>query len=268
MLVSMRDDEREQGMALRYLTERVAVVTGAARGIGAATASRLAADGATVAVLDLDAHEAESHAQTLRASGTHAISVACDVADPASVSGAFTRVAEELGAVDILVNNAGVLRDNLVFRMTDSDWETVMSVHLRGAFQCSRAAQALMVPRRWGKIVNLSSVSALGNRGQVNYSAAKAGLQGFTRALSIELGPFNINVNAVAPGLIETDMTHATAQRIGTDFETMAESNVPTIPMRRVGRPDDIAGVIAFLCSEDASYVTGQTIYVTVGPQG
>jgi 3-oxoacyl-[acyl-carrier protein] reductase len=181
------------------------------------------------------------------------------------VENAVSKVASHFGRLDILVNNAGVLRDNLLFKMSDDDWDTVMNVHLKGSFLCSRAAQKYMVQQKFGKIINTSSTSALGNRGQANYSAAKAGLQGFTKTLAIELGPFNINVNAVAPGFIVTDMTKETAQRVGADFEENQKLAAQRIPLRRVGQPEDIANVVAFLASEDASYVSGQIIYVNGG---
>jgi 3-oxoacyl-[acyl-carrier protein] reductase len=249
------------------LEGKVAVVTGAGRGIGGRTAVRLASDGADVAVVDINAEATEATVREITALGRRAIGVACDVSDEDSVTAAAERVNAELGAIGVLVNNAGVLRDNLVFKMSVNDWDTVLGVHLRGAFLWSRAAQAQMVPNHWGKIVNLSSTSALGNRGQTNYSAAKAGMQGLTKALAIELGPFGINVNAVAPGFIATDMTRATAERTGVDFEQMQTAAASHIPVRRVGRPDDIANVIAFLVSEDASYVSGQVIYVAGGPK-
>jgi 3-oxoacyl-[acyl-carrier protein] reductase len=175
-------------------------------------------------------------------------------------------VASELGAPNVLVNNAGVIRDNLLFKMTDDDWETVLGVHLRGAFLMTRAVQKHMVEQRWGRVVNLSSSSALGNRGQVNYSAAKAGLQGFTKTLAIELGPFGITANAVAPGFIATDMTAATAERVGVAFDVFAKGAAERIPARRVGQPDDVAHTISFLASEGAGFVSGQVIYVAGGP--
>ena len=249
------------------LEGRVAVVTGAGRGIGGRTAVRLASDGADVAVIDINEEATRATVAEIEALGRRAVGVACDVSDEASVTAAAERVQSELGPIGVLVNNAGVLRDNLVFKMSVSDWDTVLGVHLRGAFLWSRAAQAQMVPNRWGKIVNLSSTSALGNRGQTNYSAAKAGMQGLTKALAIELGPFGINVNAVAPGFIATDMTRSTAERTGVDFEQMQKAAAEHIPVRRVGRPEDIANVIAFLVSEDSSYVSGQVIYVAGGPK-
>ncbi|GAA4168585.1 3-oxoacyl-ACP reductase FabG [Gryllotalpicola koreensis] len=249
------------------LEGKVAVVTGAGRGIGGRTAVRLASDGADVAVIDINEEATQATVAEITALGRRAIGVACDVSDEASVTAAAERVQSELGAIGVLVNNAGVLRDNLLFKMSTSDWDTVLGVHLRGAFLWSRAAQAQMVPNKWGKIVNLSSTSALGNRGQANYSAAKAGMQGFTKSLAIELGPFGINVNAVAPGFIVTDMTRATAERTGVDFDAMQEAASKQIPVRRVGRPEDIANVISFLVSEDSSYVSGQVIYVAGGPK-
>jgi 3-oxoacyl-[acyl-carrier protein] reductase len=245
---------------------RVAIVTGAARGIGAATAERLAADGFDVAVLDLDEAACKDTVGRITETGRRALAVGADVSDAAAVDAAVSRIAEELGAPSVLVNNAGVLRDNLLFKMSDSDWDTVMNVHLRGAFLMSRATQKYMTEQKWGRIVNLSSSSALGNRGQANYSAAKAGLQGFTKTLAIELGQFGITVNAVAPGFIVTDMTAATAARIGMDFEEFQAGAAKQSPVRRVGRPDDIAHTISFLASEGAGFVSGQVIYVAGGP--
>lgn len=247
------------------LTGRVAVVTGAGRGIGAATARRLAKDGAKVGVIDLKEEACLETVQSIQEAGGEAIAIGCNVADSKDVDGAFAKVAAEFGRLDILVNNAGVLRDNLLFKMSDDDWDTVMNVHLKGSFLCSRAAQKYMVEQRYGKIVNTSSTSALGNRGQANYSAAKAGLQGFTKTLAIELGPFNINVNAVAPGFIATDMTRQTAERVGADFEENQRLASQRIPLRRVGQPEDVANLVAYLVSDDASYVSGQVIYVNGG---
>ena len=244
-----------------------AIVTGAARGIGAATAHRLAADGHAIAVVDLDETAATATAEAIIAQGGRAIAIAADVADASSVQAAVERTAADLGAPAILVNNAGVLRDNLLFKMSESDWDTVINVHLRGAFLMTKAVQSHMVEARWGRIVNLSSTSALGNRGQTNYAAAKAGIQGFTKTLAIELGRYGITANAVAPGFIQTDMTRATAERLGVTFEQLVDAQVSQIPVARAGVPDDIASAVSFFCREDAGFVSGQVLYVAGGPK-
>jgi 3-oxoacyl-[acyl-carrier protein] reductase len=249
------------------LDGRVAFVTGAGRGIGAATALRLAEDGARVVLADIDPEGCKQVAAQIEQAGSQALAVSCNVAERAAVEAAFQQAVERFGRLDILVNNAGVLRDNLLFKMSDDDWETVMNVHLKGAFLCSRAAQAHMVQQKYGRIISLSSVSALGNRGQANYSTAKAGLQGLTKTLAIELGPFGITANAVAPGFIDTEMTRATARRQGHDPDQVIEMASKSIPVRRVGQPRDVANVICFLASEESSYVTGQIIYVAGGPR-
>jgi 3-oxoacyl-[acyl-carrier protein] reductase len=246
---------------------RTAIVTGGARGIGAAIAARLAADGMAVGVLDLDEAGAKSTAGTLVEGGGRAVGIAADVADAASVQAAADRVATELAPPTVVVNNAGVTRDNLLFRMTEDDWDTVMGVHLRGAFLVTRAAQKHMVDAGFGRIVNVSSTSALGNRGQANYSAAKAGLQGFTKTLAIELGKFGITANAVAPGFVATEMTRATAKRMGITFDEYVQRAATGIPVGRVGRPEDIAHVVSFLVSERAGFVSGQVIYAAGGPR-
>ena len=248
------------------MTERIAIVTGSARGIGAATARRLAADGMAVAVLDLDEAACAGTVKEIADAGGRALAVGADVSDGAQVRAAVERVAAELGEPNVLVNNAGVIRDNLLFKMTDDDWDTVMGVHLRGAFEMTRAVQKYMVEQRYGRIVNLSSSSALGNRGQVNYSAAKAGLQRFTKTLAIELGQFGITANAVAPGFIATDMTAATAERVRVSFEIFTKAAAERIPVRRIGQLSDVAHAISFLVSEGASFVSGQVIYVAGGP--
>ena len=245
---------------------RTAIVTGAARGIGAAVAKRLSSDGFAVAILDLDEGACATTRDEIVASGGRAIGVGVDVADEEAVASAVARVAEELGAPSVLVNNAGITRDNLLFKMTASDWDAVMNVHLRGAFLMSRATQRYMTEAGWGRIVNLSSTSALGNRGQANYSAAKAGLQGFTKTLAIELGKFGVTVNAIAPGFIETSMTADTAERMGISFEDFKKGAAKQIPVARVGQPEDIAAVVSFFARDDASFVSGQVIYVAGGP--
>jgi 3-oxoacyl-[acyl-carrier protein] reductase len=250
------------------VTQTVAIVTGAARGIGAATARRLAADGMAVAVLDLDEAACAVTVKEIADAAGRALAVGADVSKTDQVAVAVERVAAELGEPAVLVNNAGVIRDNLLFKMTDDDWDTVLGVHLRGAFLMSRAVQQYMVDQKYGRIVNLSSSSALGNRGQVNYSAAKAGMQGFTKTLAIELGQFGITANAVAPGFIATDMTAATAARVGMSFEDFQQAVAEQTPVRRVGQPADVANVISFLVSEGAGFVSGQVIYVAGGPLG
>lgn len=245
---------------------RIAIVTGAARGIGAAIATRLAEEGASVAVLDLDEAQAAQTASGLPLQGdARAVGVGCDVADEDSAAAAVARVVEELGGVHVLVNNAGITRDNLLFKMSVADWDSVMGVHLKGAFLMSRAVQKTFVDQKYGKILGLSSVSANGNRGQANYSAAKAGVQGFTRTLALELGKFGVNVNAIAPGFIATDMTDDTARRVGMDVESFRAAAAESNPVKRVGFPEDIAAAAAFLCSDEASYITGQTLYVDGG---
>ena len=247
-------------------TQRVAVVTGAARGIGAATAQRLARDGFAVAVLDLDEAACEAVATGIRDAGGRAVGIGVDVTDAAQVEAGVARVAAELGPPVVLVNNAGIIRDNLIFKMTEADWDAVMNVHLKGAFLMTKACQSHMTAEKYGRIVNLSSSSAQGNRGQANYSAAKAGLQGFTKTLAIELGKFGVTANAVAPGFIQTDMTRATAERIGVPFDDFIAHTAQQIPVARVGQPEDIAATIAFLVSQEAGFVSGQVIYVAGGP--
>jgi 3-oxoacyl-[acyl-carrier protein] reductase len=247
--------------------QRVAIVTGAARGIGAAVAQRLAKDGNAVAVLDLDEGACEATVKTITEAGGTAIAVGCDVSKADQVTAAVERVVSELGAPTILVNNAGVLRDNLLFKMSEDDWDMVMSVHLKGSFLMSKACQAHMVEAAYGRIVFLSSTSALGNRGQANYASAKAGLQGLAKTLAIELGKFGVTANAIAPGFIETDMTAATAARVGVDFEEFKKATAATIPVNRTGTPDDIAAAASYFCSEEAGFVSGQVLYVAGGPR-
>ena len=242
------------------------MVTGAAQGIGFGCATRFAEEGASVAVVDLDESAAAAAAAKLPSGeGQKHAGIGADVSDTDAVETAISRVVEELGGIHVLVNNAGITRDNLLFKMTDEDWDLVINVHLRGAFLMTRAAQKHFVEQKYGKILNLSSVSALGNRGQANYSAAKMGVQGLTRTLGIELGPFGINANAIAPGFIATEMTDATARRLKMEPEQLRQMNAEANPVRRVGFPEDIAAAAAFLCSDEASYITGQTLYVDGG---
>jgi 3-oxoacyl-[acyl-carrier protein] reductase len=248
-------------------TARVAIVTGAARGIGAATAVRLAADGFAVAVIDLKEDDARGTVERIESAGGRALAVGADVSDAEQVAAAVERIATELGPPVVLVNNAGVIRDNMLFKMTEDDWDTVMNVHLRGAFLMTRAAQKYMTEARWGRIVNLSSTSALGNRGQANYSTAKAGLQGFTKTLAIELGKFGVTANAIAPGFIQTEMTKATAERMGIGFDDFIAFAAKEIPVQRVGQPEDIAHLVSFFASEGAGFVSGQVVYAAGGPK-
>lgn len=245
---------------------KVALVTGGANGIGAATAELFGREGASVVVVDLEQGHATGVAESITSAGGRALGVACDVTRKEQVEASVKRATDEYGRLDILVCCAGIIRDNLVFKMTDDDWLAVINTHLTGSFFFARAAQAVMTQQNYGKIVLLSSTSALGNRGQTNYSTAKAGLQGMARTLAIELGRFNINVNAVAPGFIETRMTQETARRMGVDFEDFKKLAAENIPLRRVGQPVDIANVVAFLCSDESSFVSGQTIYAAGGP--
>ncbi|MEP9394356.1 MULTISPECIES: SDR family oxidoreductase [Gordonia] len=247
--------------------QKTAIVTGSARGIGAAVAKRLAADGLAVAVLDLDEAATADTVKAITDAGGTAIGVGANVADEESVKAAVDTIVEKLGPPTVVVNNAGILRDNLLFKMTVDDWDAVMAVHLRGAFNVTKAAQKHMVDAGWGRIVNLSSTSALGNRGQANYSAAKAGMQGFTKTLAIELGKFGVTANAIAPGFIETEMTAATAARVGVPFEDFKKAAASQIPVNRTGVPEDIAHTASFFISEGAGFVSGQVIYVAGGPK-
>jgi 3-oxoacyl-[acyl-carrier protein] reductase len=244
--------------------ERVAVITGGARGIGFSTAWRLASEGATAAIVDLREADAVRAAAQLPGGRAH-IGIGADVGDAESAQQAVDRTVEALSRIDILMNNAGITRDNLLFKMTEDDWHAVINVHLTGAFLMSRAAQVHFVKQEYGKIINVSSISALGNRGQANYSAAKMGIQGFTRTLAIELGRFNVNVNAIAPGFVVSDMTDATAARLHMSFEEFQEKTAALTAIGRIGQPEDIAAAAAFLASDEASFITGQTLYVDGG---
>ncbi|KON91779.1 3-oxoacyl-ACP reductase [Rossellomorea marisflavi] len=245
-------------------TKRVAVVTGGAKGIGKAVVERLAHEGHQIAVLDTD--EEALRLMLEGAQGYEPFTRITDISRHEDVKKAVAETVERFGRIDILVNNAGVIRDNLLFKMSDSDWDTVMDVHLKGAFLMSREVQTFMVHQKHGRIINLSSTSALGNRGQANYSTAKAGLQGLTKTLAVELGPYGITVNAVAPGFIETDMTRQTAERIGVPFEEFVSMSIRQIPARRSGQPEDVANAVAFFADERSSYVNGQILYVSGGP--
>lgn len=248
------------------LKGKIAVVTGAGQGIGRAEAMRLAEEGVKVAAIDLNESAVQETVAEIHQQGGVAAAYGASVMIRHDIEMVMQDVAQKWGPIGILVNNAGITRDNLLFKMTDEDWDAVMMTHLKGAFICTQIAQRYMVEQKWGKIVNTSSTSALGNRGQANYSTAKAGLQGLTRTLAIELGAFNINVNAVAPGFIDTEMTRNTAVRIGLDPEQLKMAAASRIPLRRVGVPQDIANVATFLCSTQASFISGEVIYVRGGP--
>jgi 3-oxoacyl-[acyl-carrier protein] reductase len=244
---------------------RVAIVTGGARGIGAALAHRLAADGMSIGVVDLDEQGSERTAKEIIENGGRAVPIGADVADEKAAVYAVQQTVTELGPVTVLINSAGIIRDNLIFKMSTADWDAVIDVHLRGAFLMTRAAQTHMTQAKWGRIVNISSTSALGNRGQANYATAKAGLIGFTKTLALELGKFGVTANAVAPGFVETEMTQASAARQGIDYEDWKLTVARDIPIGRIGQPEDIAAVASFLCREEAGYVSGQVIYVNGG---
>jgi 3-oxoacyl-[acyl-carrier protein] reductase len=242
------------------------MVTGASRGIGEATARRFAREGALVCLTDVQVEGALSTARQLVNEGMDTFATKVDVTSRTDVERAVGEIMNRYGRLDILVNNAGVTRDNLLFKMTDEDWRTVLNVHLGGAFLCTRAVQKHMVERNYGRIVNVSSLSALGNSGQSNYSAAKAGIQGFTKTLAIELGRYGVTANVVAPGFIETEMTRETAARLGMDFDDFVTQSVENIPVGRAGWPEDVAAAILYFASEEAAFVSGQVLYVAGGP--
>jgi len=244
---------------------KVAIVTGGAQGIGAATALRLAAEGAAVAVVDLTADRAQGTADEIAKNGGRAVALGADVSKTPEVEAVVAAAVAEFGRIDILVNNAGITRDAMLFKMTDDEWDSVIAVNLRSAFLMSRECQKHFSAQKYGKIVSLSSRSALGNRGQANYAASKAGVMGLTATLAIELGPFGINVNAVAPGYVATAMTDATARRIGLDPEEMKRLASEQTPVRRVGTAEDIAATVAFLAADESSFISGQTIQVNGG---
>ena len=246
---------------------KVAFVTGGSRGIGRGIVERFTEEGAKVAIIDLNEESLSETTSELKEKGYEVYSKVANVVDAVQVEQVVKEIYETFGSIDILVNNAGVIRDNLLFKMSDSDWQTVMDVHLKGSFNTARAVQKYMVEQKYGRIINISSTSALGNRGQANYAAAKAGLQGFTKTLAIELGRYGITANSVAPGFIETDMTKATAERIGISFEQLVQASVAQIPVGRSGKPEDIANAVAFFADDKSSFVNGQVIYVAGGPK-
>lgn len=246
---------------------KTAFVTGGSRGIGRQIAERFASEGANVAIIDVNEEALQAAQQEMSGQGYSVYTKNASVTDKEQIELAMKEVFDKFGSIDVLVNNAGVIRDNMLFKMTDEDWLTVTDVHLKGAFYATRAAQQYMTQNKYGRIINISSTSALGNRGQANYATAKAGLQGFTKTLAIELGKYGITANAVAPGFIETDMTKATAERIGVPFEELIKASVSSIPVGRSGKPEDIANAVAFFADERSSFVSGQVLYVAGGPK-
>lgn len=247
------------------MTGRVAVVTGAARGIGAGIARRLVADGHAVALLDRDGDAAR---ETAAALGERAVAIEADVSDEDSVRTAVDAVVSDLGTPGILVNNAGFARDVPLPEMTLEDWDVIQGVHLRGTFLTTRAVCGPMIEQGWGRIVNISSVSALGDDDRVNYAAAKSGMHGFIRSCALELGPHGITANIVAPGLVVTDMTTRSAARAARSVEEHVRLAAENIPVRRTGTPDDIAHAVSFFTAEASGYITGQVLYVSGGPHG
>jgi len=248
------------------VVQRIAIVTGAARGIGAGIAIRLAADGMAVAVLDLNEADCAGTVKEIENAGGKALAVGADVSKTDQVNAAVERIAAELGPPTVLVNNAGIIRDANLFKMTDEQWDAVLNVNLKGAFMMARAAQKYMTEAKWGRIVNISSSSALGNRGQSNYSASKAGLEGLTKTFAMELGRFGVTANAVGPHFIATEMTQATAASLKMSFEDLVAAYSKQIAVQRVGQPADVAAAVSFLVGEDAGFVSGQVIYVAGGP--
>ncbi len=246
---------------------KVVFVTGGSRGIGKAIAMMFAGEGANVGIIDVNEGALAETSEEFSSKGYDVYTKVASVTELDQVTQAVEEMVSKYGSVDILVNNAGVIRDNMLFKMTDDDWQLVMDVHLKGSFNTARAVQKYMVENKYGRIINISSTSALGKRGQANYSTAKAGLQGFTKTLAIELGKYGITANSVAPGFIETDMTQATAARIGISFEELIKHSVSNIPVGRSGKPEDIANAVAFFADDASSFVNGQVIYVSGGPK-
>jgi 3-oxoacyl-[acyl-carrier protein] reductase len=242
------------------LAGRVAIVTGAGGGIGAGICQRLGQEGAHVVIADVDPARAEAQAVILRGQGVQALAVGADVVVAASVDALVARTLEAFGRIDILVNNAGFQRDKRIGKMSEEDWDAVVDVVLKGAFLCSKAVLPAMQERQWGRIVNMSSRAHLGNPGQANYSAAKAGLLGFSRALALENGKYGVTVNAVAPGIVDT-----AAIRALPHFEKVRENAERTTPVPRLGTVEDAADSVAFLVSERASYISGEVLHVTGG---
>jgi 3-oxoacyl-[acyl-carrier protein] reductase len=250
------------------LEKKVAVVTGAGRGIGKAIATRLAEEGARVVVNDVDLAFAENVAEKLKKMGWETLAIKADVSNWQEVEQMFEQAGRRFGGVDILVNNAGIRRDVPFHKLSEKEWDSIMAVQLKGSFNCARAAQKYMVRQNHGKIVNLSSPvpASLGERGQTSYASANAAIEGFTKALALELGRYNINVNCVAPDFIDTEMTRNTARREGMYLDDFKRFALAQIPLRRIGTPEDVANVVLFLVSDESSFISGQVIWVRGGP--
>lgn len=242
----------------KRLLDKIAIVTGSGRGLGAATALRMADEGAHVVVNDISADAAKATAAEIEKRGRRAMVSSHDVSDTAQANALVDEAKKAFGRVDVLVNNAGITRDSMLHKLTEEKWDEVIRVNLKGPFNMGQACAKVMMENKYGKIVNLASVAWLGNVGQTNYSASKAGVVGLTRTWALELARYQINVNAVAPGLIDTQMTQAIPAEVKEKF-------IGKIPMRRIGRPEDIAAIVCFLASDEANYVTGQCIQIDGG---
>lgn len=242
------------------LEGRVAIVTGGGGAIGSAICQRLAEEGAKPVIVDIDVARAEAHAAAIKGTGGEALAVAADITNTDSVKELVEKAEATFGKVDILVNNAGFQRDKRIVNMPEEDWDAVVDVVLRGAFVCSKAVIPGMAERKWGRIINMSSRAHLGNPGQANYSAAKAGLLGFSRALALENGKYGITVNSVAPGIVDTPAVRALAH-----FDKIRENANKTTPIGRMGTVQDVADAVAFLASERASYISGDVLHITGG---
>jgi 3-oxoacyl-[acyl-carrier protein] reductase len=245
------------------LNGRVAVVTGAGRGLGEAIALRFAAEGAAVMINDMDPATAAATVGRIEQQGGRAAALIGSVTDEAIVRELVDGAVQRFGGVDILVNNAGITRDKLLRDMSVEDWDAVLNLNLRATFLCCKRATPLMVAKGWGRVINMSSRAHLGNKGQVNYSASKAGVIGLTRSLSMELGKFGVTANCIAPGIIATPGVTSLPH-----YDRLVERVAPTLPIPRLGKPEDVAGVAAFLASDDAEYITGETIHVSGGRYG
>ena len=250
------------------LFDKVALITGAGRGIGRAIALKFSDEGAKVIVNDMEIARARNAAESLKKLGRQALATKADVRSKPEVSQMFEQIEREFGHVDILVNNAGVRRDVIFSEMSEKDWDFVLSVQLKGSFNCARAAQKFMMNQAYGKVINISSPTpaSLTKKGQVNFSTANAGLIGFTRALAVELGQYNINVNCIAPDFIDTEMTRQVMRNEGMYLDDLRKFVLAEIPLRRLGTAADVANVALFLASDESSFVSGQVIYVKGGP--